>query len=366
MEYLFLLLGAAALSYITVPVALKLAYRFKFYDQPCERKVHTGIKPHLGGLAIFAAFAVISLFMLSIDAKLLIILGGGAFYFVLGLLDDKIDLPAKAKFAAEILVTSVIVYAGMHYGFLLSNPFGFIVFSPWFMWFSIPFSVIWIVGIANAVNLIDGLDALASGVILIACIVLSIAALMNPAISLSPLLIILIGSLIGYIKYNLYPSKIIMGDSGSLFLGYTIAIISLSSFTSSDRSIFLALIPPAMALFVPISDTLMAIYRRRINGKRIFAADKNHFHHCLMHRGYSHPSAVKIVWALSASFGVVSVVLSELIFQQVYLALALMALVIVWAVYSAGQFGLFAKPGELESESLQQAAVTQDPMREAK
>jgi UDP-GlcNAc:undecaprenyl-phosphate GlcNAc-1-phosphate transferase len=229
-----------------------------------------------------------------------------------------------------------------------------------FMWFSIPFSVLWIVGIANAVNLIDGLDALASGVILIACTVLTVAAAINPAISLSPLLIIIMGSIVGYIRYNLYPSKIIMGDSGSLFLGYIIAIISLSSFATANRSVFLSLIPPAMALCIPILDTLLAIWRRRINGKRIFAADKNHFHHCLLQRGYSHPKAVRIVWGLSASFGIISLVLSELIFKQVYLALALLGLVLFWSVYSAASFGLFSISGTEEETIVLDAAVAKE------
>lgn len=358
MDYLCLLLGSAVLSYGTVPLMLKLARKYQFYDLANERKVHTGVKPYLGGGAIFLAFVLTSLILLPKDAKLLIILGGGAFYFTLGLIDDRIDLPAKVKLVLELLVTTAVVWAGMRYGFLLENPFGSIGFNPVFMWFSLPFSVLWIVGIANAVNLIDGLDAMAAGVILIACITLTVAALINPAISLSPLLLALIGSVAGYIPYNLYPSKIIMGDSGALFLGYTIAIISLSSFASTDRSIFLSLSPPAMALFVPISDILMAIYRRRINGKHIFAADKNHFHHCLLNRGYSHPKAVRIVWALSAAFGGISLVLSELIFKQVYLALALLLVVVIWAVYSASSIGLFAKPSE--REPAQQTAATRD------
>lgn len=358
MDILYLLLVPAVLSFAAVPLMLRLARRYKFYDQADERKVHTGIKPYLGGGAIFLAFAITSMIFMPYNAKLPIVLGGGAFYFVLGLLDDRFDLPAKLKLVLELLVTTGVVWAGMKSGFLLENPFGSIGFHPLFVWFSIPFSVLWIVGIANAVNLIDGLDALASGVILIACVTLSVAALINPAISLSPFLLILIGSVAGYIRYNLYPSKIIMGDSGALFLGYTIALISLSSFASTDRSVFLSLIPPAMALFVPISDTLMAIYRRGINGRRIFSADKNHFHHCLLNRGYSHPGAVKIVWGLSAAFGAVSLVLSELIFKQVYLALALLALVIFWAIYSASSFGLFAKVSA--DEPVKQAAASKD------
>jgi UDP-GlcNAc:undecaprenyl-phosphate GlcNAc-1-phosphate transferase len=358
MDIVILLVCSALLSFLTVPLMLRLANKYKFYDVATERKVHTGTKPYLGGGAIFLAFTITSLIFLPKTPGLWIVLGGGAFFFLLGLVDDRLDLPAKVKLVLELLVTTLVVWIGMRTGFLLENPFGSIGFHPVFMWFSIPFSVLWIVGIANAVNLIDGLDAMASGVILIACITLSVASMINPAISLSPFLLVLMGSLIGYIRYNLYPSKIIMGDSGALFLGYTIAIISLSSFASTDRSVFLSLIPPAMALYVPIFDTLMAIFRRGINGKKIFSADKNHFHHCLLNRGYSHPKTVRIVWGISAGFGAVSLVLSELIYKQVYLALALLVVIIAWSVYSAASFGLFAKTGE--AETAKQVAAGRD------
>jgi UDP-GlcNAc:undecaprenyl-phosphate GlcNAc-1-phosphate transferase len=358
MDIVILLVCSALLSFLTVPLMLRLANKYKFYDVATERKVHTGTKPYLGGGAIFLAFTITSLIFLPKTPGLWIVLGGGAFFFLLGLVDDRLDLPAKVKLVLELLVTTLVVWIGMRTGLLLENPFGSIGFHPVFMWFSIPFSVLWIVGIANAVNLIDGLDGLASGVIFIACAVLTIAAAINPAVSLSPLLIIVMGSIAGYIRYNLYPSKIIMGDSGALFLGYIIAIISLSSFATPNRSIFLSLIPPAMALCVPILDTLLAILRRRRYGKRIFSADKNHFHHCLLQRGFSHPKVVYIVWGLSASFGIVSLVLSELIFQQVYLALALSGLVLFWAIYSAAGFGIFHIPEE--DKALKEAAVSDD------
>lgn len=349
---------ALILSYALVPLMLKLAEKYRFYDYANERKVHTGKKPYLGGGAIFLAFTLACLVFLPKDEKMFILLAGGAFYFLLGLWDDRFDLPAKLKLVLELSITTLVVWLGIKNGLLLKNPFGAIAYNSIFTWFSIPFSVLWIVGIANAVNLIDGLDALAAGAILIAAVALSIASLLSPAIALSPYLLVLIGSIVGFIRYNLYPSKIIMGDSGALFLGYTIAIISLASFASSDRSIFLSLIPPAMALFVPILDILVAIVRRGRNGKKIFSADKGHFHHRLLDRGYSHPQTVRIIWLLCAGFGTVSLLLSELIYKQVYLALALLALVLTWSIYSAASFGLMAKASK--TSSVEQAAASHD------
>lgn len=355
MDLILPFLIALTLSYALIPLLLKLARKYKFYDYSNERKVHNGAKPYLGGGAIFLSFLLSSLLFLPWDNKIIILLAGGTFYFVLGLLDDKYDLPAKVKLLCELASTSVLVWLGMRHGLFLENPFGGIGANSILAWLSIPFSVLWIVGVANAVNLIDGLDGLASGVMLIAGAALSIAALVNPAVTLSPALVILMGSILGFIRYNLYPSKIIMGDNGALFIGYTIAFISLASYASSDRSIFLSVIPPAMALFVPISDTLMAVFRRRMNGTHIFSADKGHFHHLLLSHGYSQPKVVRIIWGFSAFFGGISLMLSELIYKQVYLALALLVVVVVWAVYSAARFGLFAKSGE---EPVGEAAVT--------
>jgi len=274
------------------------------------------------------------------DSKTFIFLGGGIFYFLLGLVDDRYNIPARLKFLMELLVTIVVVWQGIRNGLFLENPFGRVGAIPLLAYLSLPFSVLWIVGIANAVNLIDGLDGLAAGVVMIACVAMGVASLINPAVLLNPYTIILFGCMAGFIPYNLYPSKILMGDSGSLFIGYSVAIISLSSFANSDRSVFLSLIPPAMALFIPISDTMMAICRRSLKGVGIFSPDKGHFHHLLLRRGYSHPKAVWIVWGISAGFGSLSLILSKLIIKQIYLVLAMLFVAVVWAITS---YGILAK-----------------------
>lgn len=350
MYYIKLLLIPALFSWLLGPLVIRAAQRWEFFDYPEKRKVHATEKPCLGGLVIFVAFVAGGLLLTSVDLRLLLILAGGVFYFVLGLADDRYNLSPRFKFVIELLVTLVVVLIGMHVGLLLDNPFGSIGANSMLAWFSVPFSVLWIVGVANAVNLIDGLDALASGVVIIACAVMAVAAVLNSAILLSPLLLVLLGSLIGYIKFNFYPSRIIMGDSGSLFVGYAVAIISLSSFAVPDRSIFLSIIPAAMALFVPIFDTFSAIIRRGRCGKRIFSADNNHIHHYLLHLGFSHPQAVKILWAFSLAFGGVAVLLSELIYRQIVLAIALLVVILGWVVFSAIVMGLFSNSQSVEEE----------------
>lgn len=341
----------ALLSLFMAPVVIWAAKRWNFFDYPGKRKVHTRKKPYLGGVAIFFAVNASALLLLPVTPRLLLIVAGGAFFFVLGLLDDRYDLSPRLKLAVELFATTALVLLGIKLGLFLENPFGGFGSNSLWMWFSVPFSVLWIVGVANAVNLIDGLDALAVGVLIIACSVLMAAAFLNPAIPLSPMLLIVTGALLGYIRYNLYPSRIILGDSGSLFAGYIIATISLSSFAVPDRSIFLSIIPPAMALFVPLFDAFSAVVRRGRSGKRIFSADQNHIHHYLLDQGQSHPQAVRTLWFMSLAFGGISVLLSELIYRQIFLALALLALILTWVVFYSIGIGFFSYSEPLESSS---------------
>lgn len=341
-DFVKMLIIPALLSFLLVPIVIRAAKHWNLFDYPGTRKIHKGKKPYLGGVAIFVAVNTSALLLLPVTSRLLLIIAGGAFFFVLGLLDDRYDLSPRLKLTIELAAATALVLLGIKLGLFLENPFGGFGSNSMWMWFSVPFSVLWIVGVANAVNLIDGLDALASGVVIIACAVMMAAAFLNPAVSLSPLVLILTGALIGYIKYNLYPSRIIMGDNGSLFAGYTIAIISLSSFAVPDRSIFLSIIPPAMALFVPLFDAFSAVLRRGRSGKRIFSADRNHIHHYLLEQGHSHPKAVKTLWLMSLAFGGISVLLSELIYRQIFLALVLLALILTWVIFYSIGTGFFS------------------------
>lgn len=369
MTHLLAAAVAIILSIFLAPLSIKLARRYKFMDQPEARKVHTIPKPCLGGAAIYTSFTLTCLLFLPKGLPLFTVLGGGTIFFILGLIDDRLKLSPRVKFLVELAVAIAVVLIGIQHGFLLRNPFGSIGGTSFLIWLGVPFSVLWIVGIANAVNLIDGLDGLASGIILIACAVLTGSAIFNPVISLNPMLPIAFGSILGYIRYNIYPSKTIMGDSGSLFLGYVIAIIALSSYVKIDHSIFFSLIPPAMALFVPIFDTFIAILRRRINGNGIFSPDKNHLHHCLLHHGYSHPRAVLIVWGLSFAFGLVSMLLGILIYKQVLVAMVLLGMVVVWALTSAARMGLLKDRPDLNKDTVPfgvKVAATSEYIRQAK
>ena len=177
-------------------------------------------------------------------------------------------------------------------------------------WLSIPLTIFWIVGCTNAINLIDGLDGLAAGVSGIAIgTILVMAGLMGsePVILMSTLLL---GGIIGFLVFNFHPAKIFMGDSGSLFLGFSLAVLSMFGF---KQVAIVSFVTPLLIIGVPMADTFFAIVRRMVNRKPIFAPDKGHLHHCLRELGYSHRRTVLIIYGIAAFFGVSAIIQSTVI-----------------------------------------------------
>jgi UDP-N-acetylmuramyl pentapeptide phosphotransferase/UDP-N-acetylglucosamine-1-phosphate transferase len=230
---------AAAVSLLLTPAVKAFAFKIGAVDRPNARKVHTRIMPRLGGLAIFAAFAagLFALLPLLPDAMLsgydmrfiAALLAGGTIIVLIGALDDRFELSAKVKLLGQVAAACVVVFGfGIRIN-LLNIPFGETM-QPVAEWLAIPLTILWIVGCTNAINLIDGLDGLAAGVSGIAiATILVMAAIMGsePVLLLSaPLL----GGIIGFLRYNFHPAKIFMGDSGSLFLGFSLATLSMLGF----------------------------------------------------------------------------------------------------------------------------------------
>ena len=207
-------------------------------------------------------------------------------------------LKAAPKFLGQIFAASIIVFwSGLQVEFI-NLPFGGVLE---FGIFSIPFTILWIVGIINAINLIDGLDGLAGGVSSIALITISIMAILNKDIFVATIALTVTGATIGFLKYNFHPAKVFMGDTGAMFLGYIIAVISLQGLFKNVTMI--SFIVPVIILGVPISDTFFAIIRRVVNKTPISAPDKSHLHHCLLNIGFTHKQTVILIYAMSASFG---------------------------------------------------------------
>ncbi|MGG1314810.1 MraY family glycosyltransferase [Cohnella laeviribosi] len=307
---------ALALSLALTPLVRKLAFKVGAMDVPDQRKVHTRIMPRLGGVAIYAAFTASILLFLPVlpdnflnayDRNLIwALLAGGTLIVLLGALDDRFTLSAKLKLLVQIAAACVVVFGFDIKINLVNVPFGSAM-QPVGEWLSIPLTILWIVGVTNAINLIDGLDGLAAGVSAIAIgTILVMSALMGQE-AVILLSVVLLGAVIGFLKYNFHPAKIFMGDSGSLFLGFTLAMLSMLGF---KQITVVSFVTPLLIIGVPLSDTFFAIVRRWIQKKPIFAPDKGHLHHCLQQLGFSHRKTVLIIYGIAAFFGVCAIVQS--------------------------------------------------------
>lgn len=307
------------IALLMTPAVKKLAFKVGAIDKPNARKVHSRIMPRLGGLAIYLAFvaAFLLLFPFLPDGLLnrydmnLIkgLLVGGTMIVLIGALDDRFELSAKVKLLGQIAAAAVVVFGFDVQINLLNIPFGESM-QPVAEWLSIPLTIFWIVGCTNAINLIDGLDELAAGVSGIAIgTILVMAGLMGsePVILMSTLLL---GGIIGFLVFNFHPAKIFMGDSGSLFLGFSLAVLSMFGF---KQVAIVSFVTPLLIIGVPMADTFFAIVRRMVNRKPIFAPDKGHLHHCLRELGYSHRRTVLIIYGIAAFFGVSAIIQSTVI-----------------------------------------------------
>jgi UDP-GlcNAc:undecaprenyl-phosphate GlcNAc-1-phosphate transferase len=300
--YVVALLVAWLSTDLLIPHVVRLAKHIGKMDEPDARKVHTEPIPRLGGIAIFLGF-ILSLYSIELlqpgffsqSVSWHGIVGGGSLMFLLGVADDLKPLPAKFKFVCQILIAIIAFWLGVKIN-VLSNPFGGMIILPY--WFAVFGTVFWLVGITNTINLIDGLDGLAAGITTIAGITLSIIALKTNQVFGAVIILSLVGGTIGFLRYNFNPAKIFMGDSGSLFLGFTLAAISITGVLKLAATVTILL--PLLILGFPIIDTTFAIIRRAVNGKPIFQPDKGHLHHRLLGFGLSQRRVVVVIYGFSS------------------------------------------------------------------
>lgn len=329
--YMVAFFVALIVSWILTPYVKKLAVRIGAVDRPDARKVHLKVMPRLGGLAIFAGFLTAVLFTLRMNSDLAGILLGALVIVAVGVLDDKYQLPAKVKLAGQIVAALVPIVFGMRIEWL-SNPFGGYFYLDYL---SVPFTVFWVVSFTNVVNLMDGLDGLAAGVSAIASVTIILVALQEGYYIVAVMTAALAGAIIGFIRYNFNPATIFMGDTGSMFIGYTLATISIFGAVKSAATI--ALVVPAIALGLPIMDTAFAIIRRKLNGRPIFKPDKGHFHHRLLAMGLTQRQAVMLMYLISAGLGLGAILLTEV---DGVSAVILVAAIIIGVCFCAKKMGI--------------------------
>ena len=303
------LLTAAVVAFITTPVVRTLVFRVGAVDVPPDsRRMHNHPIPRLGGLAIFLGFLLSALIFVPLDPSLRGMLLGAVVIVILGIFDDIYALPALPKLLVQIGAASIAVLMGNKIE-ILSNPNIFSSNPYWVLgWLSIPISVFWIVGITNAVNLIDGLDGLACGVSTISSMTMLVIALTVAEPDVALLMAALAGGCIGFLPYNLNPAKIFMGDTGSTFLGFILATVSIDGLFKSYAIISFAV--PFLMLGLPIFDTCFAILRRVSHGQSPMAPDRGHIHHRLIDMGFNQKQAVAVLYVISAILGLSAVVLT--------------------------------------------------------
>ncbi len=303
------LLCAFLVSLVTTPVVRSLAHKVGAVDVPKDnRRMHKVPIPRMGGLSIFFGFLLSALIFVPMTTALRSMLLGAVVIVVLGIFDDIYALPAKFKFVVQIVAALIAVMGGNVIS-SLSNP-NILSDNPyWHLGFlSIPVTVLWIVAITNSVNLIDGLDGLACGVSTISSMTMLVIALSVADPEVALLMAALAGGCIGFLPYNLNPAKIFMGDTGSTFLGYILAVVSIQGLFKFYTII--SFVVPFLMLGLPIFDTCFAFFRRIAHGQSPMAPDRSHIHHRLIDMGFSQKQAVAVLYIISAILGLTAVVLA--------------------------------------------------------
>ncbi|EAG3888682.1 undecaprenyl/decaprenyl-phosphate alpha-N-acetylglucosaminyl 1-phosphate transferase [Listeria monocytogenes] len=308
-----------AVGIIMVPIIRKFAFRINAVDTPRERHKHTKTTATLGGLAIFISFSV-GMIIAPIDKSgFLPIYFGALIIIATGFIDDIFDLSPKWKMLGQILAAlCVTVWGDITINFINVPFYGQVDFG----YFAIPLSIIWIVAIVNALNLIDGLDGLAGGISIIALMTIAGMALLLKDVFVAPVALILVAAVAAFLIYNFPPASIFMGDTGALFLGYMIAVLSLMGFKNVT---FISLLVPLIILGVPLSDTFFAIVRRLKERMPISSADRSHIHHRLMALGFTEKQTVLLIYCMALLFSMTGFVFS---FSTTWGAMLLLLLLI--------------------------------------
>lgn len=342
---LFSLVLGLVVAALATPLVRRLALALGAVDAPSGRRVHASRIPRLGGLAIIAGFFVplLTLFALNTATAQIFfsrpkmvagLVVGSLTCAALGAFDDIVGVGAKTK----LLVQTGAATAAFVTGFRIE-----VVTLPWgptvsLGFLALPATILWIVAIVNAINLIDGLDGLAGGIAFFACITNFVVAWISGNVLIALLAATLAGAIVGFLWHNFNPATIFMGDTGSMFLGFVLATTSLTGSVSQKGQTAIAILVPILALGLPIMDTLLAMVRRFLERRSIFAPDRGHIHHRLLDMGITHRRAVLILYAASLAFTVGSLVVYVGRSWQAGLALVALAVGVVGMIRFVGYF----------------------------
>ncbi|MCG8400438.1 MAG: undecaprenyl/decaprenyl-phosphate alpha-N-acetylglucosaminyl 1-phosphate transferase [Firmicutes bacterium] len=344
MDYYYILAPvlALALGWLLTPRVRWLAVKIGAVDYPDPRKVHDGAMPRLGGLAVYLAFVIAVVAFRDLTPQVLGLLTGATLVMLVGAVDDIRGLSPRVKLAGQIIAALTIIPFGIEVHYITNPLTGGLLFLGIL---SIPLTVFWVVAVTNAVNLIDGLDGLAGGVASIAALTMAAVAWTQWSrfgVSDMPdmiiLALILVAAVAGFLRYNFFPARIFLGDSGSMFLGFTLSVMAIMSMTKSATAV--SVIIPLVILGVPLLDTFFAIIRRCCMQRPIFQPDRQHLHHQLMAMGLNHRQTVLAIYALSAFLGLNALALNLVTSDQALILVAILAVSVIYLADRVGVLGL--------------------------
>ncbi|MBQ8590124.1 MAG: undecaprenyl/decaprenyl-phosphate alpha-N-acetylglucosaminyl 1-phosphate transferase [Firmicutes bacterium] len=310
-QLMLMFMAAFAVSVVCTPLAIKIAPKIGAVDIPKDaRRMHTKPMPRFGGMAIFLGTMSIVTIFLPKDSQLWGVILSATLMYVVGVVDDLKGIRAKVKLFGQIACATILYLFSIRIS-VMGNP---LPWGPEVFHFPLLVSylvtVVWIVGVTNAVNLIDGLDGLAAGVCAIASLSIAYTAHLHDRMTTCSIMSALAGACLGFLVFNFNPAKIFMGDSGSLFLGYMLASVSLLGDTPLKSTTILATMVPICVLALPLFDTTFAILRRLVTHRPIMEADRGHLHHRIMAIGWGQRRTVLILYCISGVMGVAAILFS--------------------------------------------------------
>ena len=326
---------AYLLGIFIVPLVIYYSQKMGLVDVPNERKIHHGQISRLGGVAIWISVMLSFLFLILLSyypkgQGLSAIIVGGSLMFLMGLIDDIYCLNAKFKLFIQIAIATIVILLGVRIENLF-NPFGANIDLGIL---SYPITLLWIVGITNAINFIDGIDGLAGSIVSISALAIGIISLvLEPAIPINALIaFILTGAMCAFLTFNYNPAKIFMGDSGALYAGFLLSTLSITGIVKPSTGISMYL--PILILAVPLMDVAYSSIRRMLKGTSPFVADAEHIHHKLLHAGYSQDKLVLLLASFSMVCALLSIIVVSTKSKFIIIALSLIGVLIILNIVS--------------------------------
>lgn len=321
---------AYLLGIFIVPLVIYYSKKNNLIDVPNERKIHHGAISRLGGVAIWLSIMLTFAFLILLSyypkgQGLSAIIVGGSLMFLMGLIDDVFGLNAKFKLFIQIAIATIVILLGIRIE-TFYNPFGADIALNWM---SYPITLLWIVGITNAINFIDGVDGLAGSIVSISALAIGLVSLaLAPAIPITALIaFILMGAMCSFLTFNYNPAKIFMGDSGALYAGFLLATLSITGVVKPSSGITMYL--PILILAVPLMDVAFSSSRRILKGTSPFIADSEHIHHKLLHAGYSQDKLVLLLAGFSMICALLAIFVATTKSKFIIIALSLIAVLLV-------------------------------------